>query len=110
MKISEIVFGAFLLLAAIIPATAQTTAFSYQGHLNNAGAPANGTYDMQFDLYLAASGGASLATVTNAAVTVTNGIFTVNLDFGSQFPGANRGFSRSVPNRQVSPAFCLIVL
>jgi hypothetical protein len=30
---------------------AQTTAFSYQGQLNDNGVPANGAYDLQFTLY-----------------------------------------------------------
>ena len=39
-----------IFLSAII--SAQTTAFSYQGHLNNGGAPANGNYEMQFKLFV----------------------------------------------------------
>ena len=37
---------------------AQGTAFTYQGRLNDGGAPANGTYDLTFALFDEATGGA----------------------------------------------------
>jgi hypothetical protein len=58
------------------------TAFTYQGHLTDGGSPANGTYDFQFKLHDAASAGNQLGTVTKEDVTVTDGLFTVVLDFG----------------------------
>jgi hypothetical protein len=65
-------------------ASAQGTAFTYQGQLQNNGAPANGTYDLQFTLYTNSTGGTAAAgPVTNSAVGVTNGLFTVTMDFGS---------------------------
>ena len=75
--------AASLFLAS--PATwAQTTAFSYQGSLADTGRPATGSYDLQFSLFNAASGGAQVgSTVTNLATGVTNGLFTVTLDFGA---------------------------
>ena len=70
---------------------AQTTAFNYQGSLNSGGTPASGNHDFEFALFDAASGGAQLGSMlTQNSVAVTNGIFAVSLDFGSQFPGANR--------------------
>lgn len=70
---------------------AQGTAFTYQGRLNDGTNPATGTYDLQFAVYDAlTSGGQQGVSVTNAAVGVTNGLFTVTLDFGGQFPGAAR--------------------
>lgn len=70
---------------------AQTTAFNYQGSLKNNGVDANGSYDFEFALYDAATGGTQLgSTNTRSPVTVTNGVFAVSLDFGSQFPGAAR--------------------
>jgi hypothetical protein len=84
----------FVLLAAGGAALAQTTTFTYQGRLNDGGTAANGVVDMQFKLYDAADPGASAqigSTITNSNVAVTNGIFTVRLDFGaSALPGANR--------------------
>src|SRR6266852_4161053 len=60
------------------------TAFTYQGRLLNGGIATNGSFDMQFSLFDALTGGAQIAaTVTAAPVPVTNGLFTVQLDYGS---------------------------
>lgn len=85
---------------------AQTTAFTYQGKLTDAGNPANGNYDLQFKLFDALSSGAQQgATITNPMVTASNGIFTVTLDFGAAaFPGANRWLEIGVrPAGSVNP-------
>jgi hypothetical protein len=68
------------------------TAFTYQGRLLDNGAPANGPYDFQLRLYDALTGGAQVgSTVSQGDVTVTNGLFTVTLDFGaSAFSGGPR--------------------
>lgn len=70
------------------PAVAQAVAigsgFTYQGRLTDAGAPANGVYDLRFVLYDDEIAGASVgAVVEKADVQVTNGIFVTNLDFGA---------------------------
>jgi len=76
---------------------AQTSAFTYQGKLNDGNNTANGSYDMQFALYDSIAGGNQTgAAQTLMAVVVTNGYFSVLLDFGSQFPGANRWIEISV--------------
>ena len=77
-----------LLLSTLIyqPSTsfAQGTGFTYQGRLNTNGAPATGSYDLQFSLWNAASGPSQLGgTLTIAATAVSNGLFTVTLDFGA---------------------------
>ena len=71
---------------------AQGTAFTYQGRLNDGANPANGIYDLRFEVYDAVSGGAAQGRpLTNSAASVSNGLFTVTLDFGGGvFPGANR--------------------
>jgi len=64
------------------------TAFTYQGHLTDNGALANGAHDFQFILYDAASGGAQLGSiVTMTDLQVTDGLFTAVLDFGEVFKG-----------------------
>ncbi len=97
-------------------ASALGTGFTYQGKLTDGGAPANGTYDLEFSLYDALSGGAQVgSTVTQDDVTVTNGLFTVQLDFGNVFdgtalyleigvrPGASVGtYTAIVPRQQLS--------
>ena len=72
-------------------ALAQTTAFTYQGRLHDGAAPATGIYDLRFAIYDAAGGGTQQGdTLTNSPTAVSNGLFTVTLDFGNQFPGADR--------------------
>ena len=69
----------------------QTTDFTFQGSLQNSSAPANGNFDFEFALFDSLAGGSQLgSTLTRSSVAVANGTFAVKLDFGSQFPGANR--------------------
>src|SRR5215468_6763202 len=71
-------------------ASAQGTAFTYQGRLNTGGSPANGSYDIAFSLCATNEGGVALAgPVTNSAVGVTNGLFTTTVDFGNVFTGTS---------------------
>jgi hypothetical protein len=64
------------------------TGFTYQGKLTDGGTPANGLYDFELKLYDALSGGSPVGgTVTLGDVTVTAGLFTVQLDFGNVFDG-----------------------
>ena len=85
-------FALVIALLSVSAVCAQTTSFSYQGRLTDGGTPANGNYDLQFALFDSLANGnqiGSTQTVTN--VSVSAGIFTVQLDFGaSAFPGANR--------------------
>ena len=88
---AALTFLALLTLhSKISTAFAQGTAFTYQGRLNDGGVPAGGSYDLRFALYDALAGGSPVSAVlTNATVPVSNGLFTVTLDFGpGQFPGA----------------------
>jgi hypothetical protein len=99
-------------------ARAQGSAFTYQGRLDSGGNPAGGIYDLQFTIYDAVTNGnAQGGPLTNAATGVTNGLFTVTLDFGAGvFTGANRwleiavqtngggGFITLAPRQQITPA------
>ena len=63
---------------------AQGTGFTYQGRLNDGAGPASGIYDLRFSIYNAVSDGVQQGgTLTNAATAVSNGLFTVTLDFGA---------------------------
>ena len=79
-------------------ASAQTTEFTYQGSLKDGGGVASGNYDFQFALFNAASGGAQLGSTLAKSVTVSEGIFSVNLDFGNQFDGSARFLEIRVRN------------
>jgi hypothetical protein len=62
------------------------TAFTYQGRLNDGGQPANGNYDMVFNLYDDPINGNILGTFSIfGAVPVTNGLFTVELNSYGEF-------------------------
>lgn len=76
----------FVLTLSILASTAAPlgTAFTYQGKLASDGQPADGLYDMTFRLYAALSGGSTASSaITTNAVSVSNGLFKVALDFGS---------------------------
>lgn len=63
---------------------AQGTAFLYQGQLGSGGGAANGSYNFEFTVYNAVTNGQAVSgTLTNSAVTVSNGLFTTTLDFGT---------------------------
>ena len=65
------------------------TAFTYQGQLKKAGNPVSGTCDFQFSLWDAAgsgsppTGGNQIGITQTATISVTNGLFTAQIDFGA---------------------------
>lgn len=102
-------FFAALLGAVVFSSTsavAQTdTTFTYQGALNEAGAPANGSFNLEFTLFDALSGGAQVgSTITIAAQSVSDGVFSSQLDFGAQdFSGAQYWLEIVVDGTTLSP-------
>ena len=84
-----------------VPVAGQTSGFVYQGRLTDGGTPANGNYDLQFALWNSLSGGTQVgSTQAINTVAVSNGVFTVSLDFGANaFPGANRFLEISTRSR-----------
>jgi hypothetical protein len=113
---TPVLFALMVFAVAPVRAPAQTTAFTYQGQLTEAGTGANGNYDMQFTLFDIAAGGVQIGPAQAVpTVPVSNGLFTVQLDFGvNAFPGANRfveigvrptggsGFQTLAPRQQIS--------
>lgn len=105
------------LAAAALKLSAQGTAFSYQGQLIVSGSPANANYDFRFTLYNAASSGTPVSLpLTNSAVPVSNGLFTVTLDFGAGIftgasvwldigvrPNSSTAFSALTPRQPILP-------
>ena len=101
----------------LAPLTPAGSGFSYQGSLKSGGNPANGDHDFQFSLYDAFSGGNLLGgPIARSTVTVTNGLFSVSLDFGADvFDGNARYLEISVrpsgggsyamlsPRQEISP-------
>lgn len=93
-----------VLVAGLTPAQAQQTgsdsdiqaalgtSFTYQGQLRQGDNPLTGSCDFQFSLWEAASAGAQIgSTLTKTAVSLNDGLFTVQLDFGM---GVFRGEAR----------------
>ena len=80
-----------LLSLSVVSALAQATAFTYQGRFTDSTAaqPTNGTYDFQFTLF-DGDGNAVAAPVLRDDAVVSNGVFTVTLDFGAVFDGTAR--------------------
>ena len=97
MNRTAILILSIFVLAHLV--SAQTNEFTYQGRLAAGGTAANTAHDFEFRLCSSASedcttsppDGGMLGTFTRPGVTVTNGIFTVKLDFNAaHFNGADR--------------------
>lgn len=78
------------LFAAVLfthSAVAQSsTTFTYQGSLTSSGTPYTGFADLRAELFSTLSGGSPISPAVNLTnVSVTNGVFTVPLDFGAAF-------------------------
>src|SRR4030095_10533307 len=82
----------FTLSTQVLSCFAQGTAFTYQGQLASSGTNYTGTAEFQATLWTVPSGGTVLATNSppSVIVGVTNGLFVLPLDFGANFPGADR--------------------
>lgn len=114
--------AAALLAALLLPASAAWSAtvgsaFTYQGSLSDAGVAPTGSYDFQFSLWDAASGGSQVSGVlVRDDLSVVNGVFTTTLDFGASAylgdarwlqievrQGASTGTYTPLPRQALSP-------
>lgn len=90
IKLKTLLTCLFVLASFQTIAHAQTTSFTYQGRLTDNAAAASGAFDFEFALY-DLNGNPLGDPNTRGDVQVTNGVFTVDLDFGAAaFPGAAR--------------------
>jgi photosystem II stability/assembly factor-like uncharacterized protein len=106
MKFNSIAIAAFLFLALV--ARAQTTAFTYQGQLISSNAPATGSCDFRFKIY-DANNSVVAGPLTNAPVGVTNGLFTVTLNFGAGvFDGSTRSLEIGVRSQGDTNAYTVL--
>src|ERR1051325_10527065 len=82
--IALLVLGTFVHPVTLRAIFATGSPFTYQGRLIDSGLPADGIYELRFRLYDTAAGANAIGPVlTNASVSVSNGLFTVPLDFGT---------------------------
>jgi len=105
------IFATVIVLFSMIPeVSAIGTAFTYQGKLTDGGNPANNIYDFQFKLFNAETVGAQIgATIEKGDVVVTNGLFTVDLDFGTNaFNGNTRWLEIEVRPGSQTGAYTLL--
>lgn len=97
--------AAALALALSAP-LAQAESFTFQGYVENAGSAINGSADLKFRVYPAASGGTQLGNeIVQNAWPVADGVFTIDLDAGSAllFDGAPRFLEVEVNGQILSP-------
>jgi hypothetical protein len=89
--------ASLLLVVWTVSVPAQSGTFTYQGRLTD-NAPQGGSYLLKFELYDASTGGTLVDTLTDVPATVTNGIFTVELNFtaANAFDGGERFLQISV--------------
>lgn len=96
-----------LSLGLTADARAQSSTFTYQGKLSDGGTPVNGTADIDFYVYDADIGGNLVAGPdSHVGVPVTDGLFTVALDFGppsAVFDGNPRWLEIVVDATPLSP-------
>jgi len=97
----------FILLAlfgGVHQAVAQgTTAFTYQGQLHDNGTNANGACTLIFKVYDALTSGNQIGSGITNNVPLANGLFSVNLDFGTGvFNGATRWLDITITNGGVT--------
>ncbi len=90
-------------LATVLAGFGYAQPFTYQGMLKQNGNPANGTLSMTFTLYDALTGGNQIGSPITQNVSVQNGLFTVNLDFGNVWNGADRYLEIAVAGTTLSP-------
>jgi hypothetical protein len=100
-------FAAFVSCVCVGSALAQGTAFTYQGQLSSTSGPANGLYDFQFGVFDSASGSAQIgSTIVTNGIAVSNGLFTITLDFGANvFTGNARWLDLAARTNQSPNAF-----
>lgn len=117
MRNQSIAFLSLVFLA--FQASAQvTTAFTYQGELEQSGNPATGEFDFEFELFDASTGGLSMAGPVNVEdIFVDGGLFATEVDFGPNVFGmmdvwleirvrqgdSTGGFTTLSPRQKVTP-------
>lgn len=116
--LGKIIFVLIVVCLAVGANFAQTSILTYQGKLADSAIAANGPYDFTFKLYDTLSNGTQIGTdIVRDDVVVTDGIFSVDLDFGAAAfanggvrflqievrPGASSGtFTPLVPRQPVT--------
>ena len=107
MNVSKRIVRLFIFLTILFSVTTSLSGqiFTYQGELQQNGAPANGSFGMAFTLWDSDDGGNELGSVNFIGdVPVINGRFAVELDFGqSPFRSGTQWLQIRVNGTTLSP-------
>ncbi|MCL6534301.1 MAG: tail fiber domain-containing protein [Armatimonadetes bacterium] len=95
--------GFVITLATLLASPVIAQPFTYQGFLKQNGQPVNGTRSMTFKLFTALTGGSQVGDPITQNVNVQNGLFTVELNFGTVWDGSDRYLEISVDGNTLSP-------
>lgn len=82
--------------------------FTYQGQLRDGSIPANGRYDFRFTLYTAQTGSDELSSVVHEDMVLTNGLFTVPLEFGPAIEVNNKWLEIAVRPGNSTEAYTVL--
>lgn len=101
-------FLLWIVAASMFPSaqaqTPQLPDFTYQGRLQQNGQPANGTFDLRFDLFDAATDGNAVGqSILEPQFPVVDGLFTVSLAFPGAFSGEQRWLEVHVNGQALIP-------
>jgi hypothetical protein len=113
-----VAIAALAIYGVVHAGTPTGTGFTYQGFLKLSGTPVNTNYDFQFRLFDALTGGNQIGnTLTQTSIAVSNGLFKVTLDFGTNAfngdarwldisvqPTGGSGFTTLSPRQQLTSA------
>jgi trimeric autotransporter adhesin len=101
----ETMYRLIIVLFAITFALAiQAGPITYQGQLQDSSGPADIEVDIVFELYEQDEGGSPIASDSHDDVVVTDGLFQVELDFGSGvFDGSERWLEVIVDGQELTP-------
>ena len=115
----KVVIGLIMLMMSMAIHAQVTTAFTYQGALEQAGTPANGQFDFEFVLFDAETGGMPFAGPVNVdGILVDGGLFAAEVDFGMDLygvmdlwlevrvreSGSTGGYAPQLPRYKLTPA------
>lgn len=98
MRRAWVAFAA-VVVAAVVQAAPQGTGFTYQGQLKQNGTPVDEPVNFQFRLWDDSVAGTQVAPpVTRNGVPVQDGVFTVEIDFGSAPYGTEQRWIEVIAN------------
>lgn len=91
------------LIAGLISAQAPAAPITYQGQLQQSGGPHTGTLEMTFSLWNAETAGTQMGPILVQDVTVTDGLFQAELDFGAVFDAGTLWLEIAVAGELLTP-------